>query len=232
MLSNIPVMQRHQFQSIAGRTTKAQSFATWSVILVTSVLTFLALRDLKLYAATYGFTSSDPSKFHGLTLLTSFFVHGGWIHLISNMYFLMLFGPEVEEDLGATGFLLLLTFCTVVGNLTALVFGSELSASLPHIGASGGIFGVMLYHVLRYPKEKIGFVLFYTSPDGLPAAAWHKVPSYAFLAFMLLLQITGFLGSHFHSVGIDYSAHIGGGIAGFLSYALISAKQRMSGSKS
>jgi membrane associated rhomboid family serine protease len=148
----------------------------------------------------------------GRTLLrcfTSMFLHGGWLHIIGNMWTLWIFGQEIEDRLGHLRFLL---FHLLAGLLAAalhllLNFGSP----IPTVGASGAIAGVMGAYFLLFPFNWITFivpVLFIPIPIKLPAAVY--------LLFWIIMQFAGAYATlgDTASTGIAFWAHVGGFLGG------------------
>jgi len=136
------------------------------------------------------------------SILTSMFLHGGWMHLIGNMWFLMIFGDNVEERLGVIRYLIFYLIVGAVGAL-AQAFSSPAS-TVPMIGASGAIAGVLGGYVMLFPKAKV--VTFV----GIPFL-WHirDVPAWIFLGVWFLGQFLIPTNS-----GVAWMAHVGGFLAG------------------
>jgi membrane associated rhomboid family serine protease len=136
------------------------------------------------------------------SIFTSMFLHGGWMHLIGNMWFLMIFGDNVEERLGSLRYLFFYLLVGVVGAL-AQVFSSP-HATVPMIGASGAIAGVLGGYVMLFPRAQV--VTFV----GIPFL-WHirDVPAWIFLGIWFLGQFLIPTGS-----GVAWMAHVGGFLGG------------------
>ncbi|WP_340252152.1 rhomboid family intramembrane serine protease [Roseobacter sp. HKCC-CH-9208] len=142
------------------------------------------------------------------SLITSMFLHGGWMHLIGNMLFLWIFGDNLEDQLGHVGFL---AFYLVAG--LAAGFGQILSnpaSQVPMVGASGAIAGVMGGYLLLFPRAKIDilfiFIIFFKV---------FTVPAWAMLGLWFGLQLFNGLSMDATGGGVAYWAHAGGFIAGF-----------------
>ena len=134
-------------------------------------------------------------------ILTSMFLHGGWLHLIGNMWFLWVFGDNVEEALGRLRFL---AFYFLVGIVAALVQCFSMPSSLaPMIGASGAVAGALGGYVMLYPRARIVTVL--------APFVWYPfaVPAWVFLGLWFLGQF--FIGKE---SGVAWMAHVGGFLAG------------------
>lgn len=152
-------------------------WVTWSVMLLMALISGVALLTLsseELFGRAavppilpklvglfevWGFVPAEWSRSGGVTIISSFFLHAGWIHLLGNLYFLWLTGDDVENELGKGRFLLLLVGATVTATL--LRYLSDPSSTVPGIGASGGISGVMAYYALAYPRRRLKMFFFY-----------------------------------------------------------------------
>ena len=161
------------------------------------------------YHVVYRQAASSPLPVW-LTLLTCIFLHGGWMHFIGNMWFLFIFGDNIEDRLGRLGYLAFYLITGVAASATHLWTNS--SSSVPTIGASGAIAGVMGAYFLLYPKARVLTLI--------PFGFLHVImlPAYLFLGFWFLIQF--FQGamtiSSTESGGVAWWAHIGGFAAGFL----------------
>jgi membrane associated rhomboid family serine protease len=137
------------------------------------------------------------------TLLTSIFIHGGWMHLGGNMLFLWIFGDNLEDEMGHLPFLLFYVLSGLGAGLIH-VLSAPLSA-VPTVGASGAIAGVMGGYLLMFPKAKVDIliilIIFFRI---LP------VPAYIMLGLWLAMQFIGGLGADPDTGGVAYWAHAGG----------------------
>jgi len=132
---------------------------TWSLAVAMAMIMVLLMvvpGGLEDAIRRWGFVPSDWMREGGLTLLTSFFLHAGIIHLVSNLYFLVIFGDNVEENLGPLGFLGLLLAAHLVGMLVHAAYDPR--ADMPCVGASAGISGVIAYYALLFPRARLGFL--------------------------------------------------------------------------
>ena len=144
-----------------------------------------------------------------MTLLTCIFLHGGWLHFLGNMWFLYIFGDNVEDCFGHMGYLAFYLGCGVAASVAHLL--TNLSNSVPTIGASGAIAGVMGAYFLLYPRARV--------LAAVPIFLWIEilvVPAPLFLGIWFLIQF--FLGTFAltstQSGGVAWWAHIGGFVAG------------------
>jgi membrane associated rhomboid family serine protease len=137
-------------------------------------------------------------------LLTYGFLHGGLTHLFFNMFALWMFGGEIERLFGSRRFLVYYLVCIVGAAVTQLiVLGAAPKPPVPTVGASGGVFGLLLAYGLAYPKRKL-MLLF----PPIPMPAWLFVTLYGLLE--LYLGVTG------SGQGIAHFAHLGGMAAGYV----------------
>ena len=156
-----------------------------------------------------------------VSLFTSMFLHGSWGHLIGNLWFLWVFGNNIEDSMGHLRFVAfyLLTGLAAAVAQIVMVPGS----TVPMVGASGAISGIMGAYLVLYPRIRIdtwiGFWII-------------QVPAWMMLGYWMLLQLTGVLGPAAIGGGVAYGAHIGGFLAGlalilvFRNKKLVDAKQR------
>jgi membrane associated rhomboid family serine protease len=140
-----------------------------------------------------------------LTFLTCIFLHGGWAHVLGNMWMLWIFGDNVEDRLGHVGYLIFYLACGIAASAAHYLSGP--SSTLPTVGASGAIAGVMGAYFLFYPHARVLTLVplgFFLTTFELPAAF--------FLGFWFLLQF--FQGTlsvmSIESGGVAWWAHIGG----------------------
>ena len=136
-----------------------------------------------------------------LTLLTSMFLHGGFMHLAGNMLYLWIFGDNIEDILGKPVFLVFYFICGIVAALSQAL--PEPSSQIPMIGASGAISGVLGAYVVFFPKKKIKVAI----PFGFFLQIL-RLPAYVVLIFWFILQLIN--GANAGSGGgIAFGAHIG-----------------------
>jgi membrane associated rhomboid family serine protease len=141
-----------------------------------------------------------------LTPLSSMFLHGGWFHLIGNMWFLWVFGNNVEDSMGHARYLLFYILCGVAAAAAQTLVNP--SSSIPMVGASGAISGVMGAYVILYPKVRVHMLVIL----GIFITRI-VVPAYLMLGYWFLLQLVGG-GLAQGEGGVAFWAHAGGFIAG------------------
>jgi len=144
------------------------------------------------------------------TTITSMFMHGSWMHIIGNMWFLWIFGNNVEDSMGSTRFL----FFYLLSGLAAGAFQivADADSAIPMVGASGAIGGVMGAYIILYPRVNVhlfiflGFLFFTVA-----------VPAFAMLGYWVVVQLLGgFTSIGSDQGGVAFWAHIGGFVAGAL----------------
>jgi membrane associated rhomboid family serine protease len=142
-----------------------------------------------------------------LTLLTSMFMHGGVAHLLGNMWFLWIFGDNIEQDLGRFRYLAFYLLCGLLASLAhVLVSQSGNAAMIPSLGASGAISGVMGAYLVMHPQRSVTVLLFRMVT---------QVPGFVAVGLWFVFQVIsglGMLGGM--DSGVAYAAHIGGFVAG------------------
>ena len=159
-----------------------------------------------------------------LTILTSMFLHGGWLHIIGNMWFLWIFGDNVEDYLGHLKFLL---FYLASGCAAAIAYILlDASSNQPTIGASGAIAGVMGAYFVLYPRARVLTLVFL-----VVFVTFWWLPAWVFLGYWFLLQFlsgtaTAFGGASQNTGGIAFWAHVGGFVAGILLIKLLPERPR------
>jgi membrane associated rhomboid family serine protease len=144
------------------------------------------------------------------TVLTSMFLHGGWMHLIGNMWFLWIFGNNVEDAMGHVRFVVFYLLCGISAAMLQAALAP--SSMIPMVGASGAIGGVMGAYVLMYPRVSVHLLVFL----GLYVTTF-AVPAYFMLGYWFLLQlVSGSLSVGAEGGGVAFWAHVGGFAAGAL----------------
>ncbi|MEJ2540427.1 MAG: rhomboid family intramembrane serine protease [Gemmatimonadota bacterium] len=158
-----------------------------------------------------GAWDQSPCQAGGLRiapLFTSMFLHGGWGHLIGNMWFLWIFGNNVEDSMGHLRFLLFYVLCGLAAAGAHVM--ADPSSTLPMVGASGAISAIMGAYLLLYPKAKVKTVIFIIIFFSVV-----ELPAFLYLGYWFLLQLFGVLGPAVGG-GVAFWAHIGGFVAGLV----------------
>ncbi|WP_341366572.1 rhomboid family intramembrane serine protease [Yoonia sp. BS5-3] len=142
-------------------------------------------------------------------LITSIFLHGGFMHLAGNMLFLWIFGDNLEEEMGHLPFLLFYVICGVLASLVQ--FSAAPTSPIPTVGASGAIAGVMGGYLLLFPKARVDiFVFFIVFFRIFPIPAW------LMLGLWFALQLFNGFSVDVSGGGVAYWAHAGGFVIGFI----------------
>ena len=168
--------------------------------------------ELQQFVQLYGVV---PGDFRWLSVLTSMFLHGGWLHVLGNMLYLWIFGDNVEDRLGHVGYLLFYLFCGA-----AAAMGQALTqpySTVPMIGASGAIAGVMGAYFVFYPHSRVLTAIFLFFFFDLV-----EIPAIFFLGIWFLMQFfsgIGSLGADEAAAGVAFWAHVVGFIVGALGAA-------------
>jgi membrane associated rhomboid family serine protease len=158
-----------------------------------------------------------------LTIFTAMFLHGGWMHLIGNMVFLLIFGNNIEEALGRGKYLLFYFLCGVAAAATQVI--ASPSEIAPMLGASGAIAGVLGGYFVLYPKARVNTLVFL----GFFITTV-RMPAYLLLGFWIISQFFSQWTQSLKTVpgqpgsGVAYFAHIGGFLAGMVLIRLLGGK--------
>jgi membrane associated rhomboid family serine protease len=167
-----------------------------------------------------------PDQMRGtglLTLFTSMFLHGGWLHLIFNMLYLWAFGRNLEDLIGGPRFLAFYILCGLAAGIVHVIVNAY--SRVPTIGASGAIAGVMGGYLIKFPRSRIVALLpifiFWTTLE---------IPAPFLLVFWFVMQFFSGIWSlgatDYSGGGVAYFAHIGGFLFGMLAIRMFPAKQR------
>ena len=153
-------------------------------------------------------TMCRPGGLTWPTLITSMFLHGSWMHLIGNLWFLWIFGNNIEDSMGHGRFLVFYLLCGLVAAGTHVVF--DPSSPVPMVGASGAISAIMGAYLVLFPKARV-FTLFII----IILIRVFPIPAWFFLLYWFFLQLAyASVTSQGGGGGVAFSAHVGGFIAG------------------
>ena len=141
-----------------------------------------------------------------MTIFTSMFMHGGWLHILGNMLYLWIFGASVEAALGHVRYLAFYLLCGVAAAL-AQTFAAP-AAAVPMIGASGAISGVLGAYFILYPRANIRVLVFLIFIGVI------NLPAFVVLGFWFLAQLLSSAAASASQPGVAFTAHIGGFITG------------------
>ncbi len=187
---------------------------TWFLATIISVFSLLALTNLDWTLQNFALYPDRVWEYGGLTIIFSFFLHGSLWHLIGNVYFLLILGDNIEEYLGRFRYLFLIAFSAIIGSILHVLF--DPNPSIPVLGASGGISGILVFYFLKYPHSRIELFV------GLSTFRyrWVSVSAQSAIIFWTMLQL---LEASFQLTGashISALSHLGGALVGTLFFVL------------
>jgi len=215
-----------------------EPIVVWAIIALNAVVFFyqlgLSQRELQVFlyqhalvpvryfspnwAYNVGLSPTDFTPF-----LTNTFLHGGWLHVIINMWTLWIFGPALEDRLGPVRFVILYLLTGIAASVTHAIFHPV--STVPALGASGAIAGIIAAYAVRFPYAWVRVLvlvifipLFFSVPAMLCAAIWF---------FTQVLQGTSELFSPFAGSGIAWWAHIGGFVSGWALLHWLDSRDRI-----
>ncbi len=154
--------------------------------------------------------SASPAS-NAITIFTAMFIHGGWLHLFGNMLFLWIFGDNVEDRFGHSKFLVFYLLAGIAATFAQFALAPH--STVPNVGASGAIAGVLGAYILMFPQSRVNVLL------GRQIVA---MPAIIVLGAWIALQLVSGVGTIAYTDesanvgGVAYMAHIGGFAAGFL----------------
>jgi len=199
-----------EFDAPAKKRHPAVTWFLAGLIVTASVHAFFHLQEA---VQLFGLIPAQAFRLHGLTFVTSFLLHAGIIHLVGNMYFLLVFGDDVENFLGPLRYIALIAIATFVGDLVHIA--SAPNSTIPCIGASGGIAGVITFYALAFPQAKIGFLWRY-----FYYFRWLRLPAWFVFVLWILFQIIGAYEQKIGISSVSSFAHLGGAAVGVIAWFL------------
>jgi membrane associated rhomboid family serine protease len=194
-----------------NRSRRTVPVVTYGLIVVNVIFFLIELNSGDAFIERWAFV---PSRFLAdpvgdlPTLFTSMFMHAGWVHLIGNMLYLWIFGDNVEDRFGQGNYLIFYLLCGIGATFTQLMFSEN--SSIPNLGASGAIAGVLGAYILLFPQARVSVLM-----------GRMLVPMSAFVVIGLwfVLQLFNGLASitaATQSGGVAYMAHVGGFVSGLV----------------
>jgi membrane associated rhomboid family serine protease len=206
---------------IPSRTTP---YVTVTIIVLNSLAWLFELslphEELNQFLTVYGVV---PAHFAWPTLITSMFLHAGWVHVIGNMWYLWIFGDNVEDSLGHGRFIVFYLLCGIVAAFGQILIQPD--STLPTIGASGAIAGVMGAYFVLYPQSRVLTLL--------PLIIiWEivELPAVVLLGFWFLLQLfsagTIAMTASTGGGGVAFMAHVAGFLFGVVAVFVFKKRQR------
>jgi membrane associated rhomboid family serine protease len=210
--------------TIPSRTTPVVTV----LIIVANVFVFLYMLSLDPYTQNHFIRQYAvvPARLHLSALVTSMFLHGGWMHIIGNMWFLWVYGDNVEDSLGHGKYLLFYLLCGMIAAVTQYAISPD--SQVPTLGASGAIAGVMGAYLIKFPHSRIltliPIIVFWTTIE---------IPAVIILVYWFILQFFSGIGSIGYTqssqgAGVAFFAHVGGFIAGMILVSTMGTKERYS----
>ncbi len=165
----------------------------------------------------------DTISQHLYTLLTSMFLHGGWLHVLGNMLYLWVFGRGIEDLIGSGPFLALYLVCGLAAGVLQVITNPY--SHVPTIGASGAIAGVMGAYVIRFSRARIVTLVFV-----FVFITTVEIPAWIMLVWWFVIQLFNGFGSlataNYSGGGTAWFAHVGGFLAGMLLIRAFPVRQR------
>jgi membrane associated rhomboid family serine protease len=191
-------------------------YAVWTLVLLCVGVYLISMVDLPNTVRQIGFIPAEWSRMAGLTLITSFLMHGGLWHLISNMYFLAVFGNDIEDVVGTVKFMLLVIGAHLAGVLLHWI--SDGSPTVPLVGASAGITGVMAYYLRLFPERRFSVRILFVYMVSMPV--WVLMAIWLFVQVITAAQQTQGISE------VSGLGHLGGFVFGLIWAFLASERDR------
>jgi membrane associated rhomboid family serine protease len=194
------------------------------IIAANAVVFFMELTGGDAFVQRWSLIPADIVAGHNwITILTSMFMHEGWLHILGNMVFLWAFGPQIEDAMGPFRYL---TFYLLSGLVAMLgQVAASPASTIPNLGASGAIAGVMGAFIVTYPRDGIRTILFLgfffpvtVLPAGLLIGIWFLMQLFSGVGSVAQAQATG---------GVAYMAHVAGFIFGAVAARLFEQRDRI-----
>ncbi len=177
-------------------------WVTWSLAFAVIIFAIFSLGTPR-WVSEWGLVPVDAFRRGGITFLTYFFIHGSWFHLAANVYFLMVFGDNVEDFLGRINYVLLVFVGAIAGAAVHALFSPARMA--PLVGASAGISGVILFYGLRFPQARLRYFRLFR---------WFSMPALAATGFWVVTQILGARDQLSGTGDVSFLSHLGGAAIG------------------
>jgi membrane associated rhomboid family serine protease len=209
--------------SDATRQPRSVPVVTISIVVVNAVVFILELAGGDAFIERWMLIPADiVAGRHWITILSAMFMHAGWMHIIGNMVFLWAFGPEIEDAMGPLRYLAFYLLSGLAASLAQIAMAPH--STVPNLGASGAIAGVMGAFLITYPRDRIRAVLL---------IGWFVritfIPAGLLIGFWFIIQLFSQVGAvaDVQSGGVAYMAHVGGFIFGAITARLFESSQRV-----
>jgi membrane associated rhomboid family serine protease len=210
--------------SDASRRPATFPVGTTSIIIVNVIVFVMELMGGEPFVLKWSeIPATIVAGHHWVTILTAMFMHGGWMHIIGNMVFLRAFGPEIEDAMGLPKYLAFYLLSGLAASLAQTAIMPH--STVPNLGASGAIAGVMGAFLVTYPRDKIRAVLllgWFTRITFIPAAL--------LIGLWFLIQLFNQVGAvaDVQGGGVAYAAHVGGFLFGAITARLFESPRSRS----
>ena len=196
--------------SDASRQTRRSPVVTRAIIVVNAAVFVFELMGGEAFVRQWSVIPADVAAGrHWITILSAMFMHAGWMHIIGNMVFLWAFGPEIEEAMGRFRYLIFYLLSGLAASLAQVL--AMTSSTVPNLGASGAIAGVMGAFLITYPRDQIRTLVLF---------GWFAritlIPAALLIGLWFVIQLFSEVGAvaSVQSGGVAYMAHVGGFIFG------------------
>jgi len=194
----------------ASRQPARSPVVTRGIIVVNVLVFLLELAGGEPFIKQWSVIPADiAAGRHLITILTAMFMHAGWMHIIGNMVFLWAFGPEIEEAMGRLRYLIFYLASGLAASLAQVA--AMPSSTVPNLGASGAIAGVMGAFLITYPRDQIRTLVLF---------GWFAritfIPAALLIGLWFVIQLFSEVGAvaNVQSGGVAYMAHVGGFVFG------------------
>jgi membrane associated rhomboid family serine protease len=206
----------------ASRRLRHIPIITITLILINFVVFALELIHGNAFIIRYAMVPAQITSGNAwITVLTAMFMHAGWAHILGNMLFFWVFGPEIEDVMGPFRFLIFYLLSGLIATAAQIIINT--SSTIPNLGASGAIAWVMGAFMITYPRDRIRTIIFLGIFIQLAL-----IPAAILVGVWFLLQLFSQIGSlaSLQAGGIAYMAHIGGFLFGLLAGRLFESRRR------
>lgn len=198
--------------------------ATITIILVNAVMFWMELSGGSRFVSRWALVPADVvAGRHWINILTAMFMHAGWLHILSNMLFLWVFGPAIEEAMGGARYTAFYLIGGVVASLAMVISGP--ASAVPEVGASGAIAAVMGAFLVTYPEDKIRSLVLLG-----PFITVTKIRAIVLVGLWFVLQVISArtMVTSVASVqgGVAYVAHVAGFLYGAIAARLFEGASR------
>lgn len=207
----------------ASRRPRRAPVVTRTIIVANAIVFALELAGGDVFVQRWSVIPADiVAGRHWFNILSGMFMHAGWMHILGNMVFLWAFGPEVEDAMGRLSYLAFYLLSGLAASLAQVAMSSH--STVPNLGASGAIAGVMGAFLITYPRDRIKALVFFGFFFRVTF-----IPAALLIGFWFLIQLFSQIGSvaDVQSGGVAYAAHVGGFIFGAASARIFERFQRI-----